>query len=59
MIRRAIIALCAAAAAIMVWIPVEEVVRKKRYEKEAHIVTVPESKIEIIPDTIENESEQE
>ena len=40
--------LCAVAAGIMIWIPVEEVVRKKRAEKAAHIVTVPESKIEII-----------
>lgn len=40
--------LCVAAAAIFVWIPVEEIVRKKRAEKAAHIVTVPASKIEII-----------
>ena len=50
--------LCVAAAGIMLWIPIEEVVRKKRAEKAAHIVTVPESKIEIIPDAFEQEPEQ-
>lgn len=42
--------LCAVAAGIMVWIPLESLVRKKRAEKEAHIVTVSEKDIEIIDD---------
>ena len=45
--------LCVVAAGIMVWIPVEEIVAKKRAEKAAGIVTIPESQIEIIPDSDE------
>lgn len=57
-IETSFLALCIAAAGIMVWIPIEQVVRKKRAEKAAHIVTVPERDIEIIDDTTDENEEK-
>ncbi|MDE7394716.1 MAG: hypothetical protein K2M95_01185 [Clostridiales bacterium] len=51
-------ALCAAAACIMLWIPIESYVHKKRAEKAAHIVTVPERDIEVIDDKNENQESE-
>lgn len=50
--------LCVAAAGIMVWIPIEGYIRKRRAEKAAHIVTVPEKDIEVIDDTNENQENE-
>lgn len=43
-------ALCLTAAAILVWFPIEQILLKRKAEKEAGIITVKEKDIEIIDD---------